>query len=70
MKLLAFALILLLSGAEAFAMNDDSMRTEVICEAGYKFLIVWSSQGTSPTVTQIMERGDVLAPMQPAECDK
>ncbi len=55
MKLLIFTLVLLLSGTESFAMNAGSVRTKVVCEAGYTFLIVWSSQGTAPAVTQIWE---------------
>jgi len=57
MKLLAFTLVLLLSGTEAFAMNADSLRTKIICEEGYKFLVVWSSQGRTPTVTQMFHDG-------------
>ena len=69
MKLLAFTLVLLMSGAEAFAMNEDSIRTDVICEEGYKFLLVWSSQGTSPTVVQILEEADRdVNPPQPMRC--
>ncbi len=71
MKLLVFTLVLLLSGTEAFAMNEDSMRTRVVCEAGYKFLIVWSVQGVTPTVTQIFESSNnVSLPPQPMKCDK
>lgn len=70
MKLLAFALVLLLSGTEAFAINGDSLRTEVICEAGYKFLVVYSSQSknSSPSVTQIMEITPNSSRPQPMKC--
>jgi hypothetical protein len=73
MKLTLFTLILALIGTEAFAMNADSIRTDVICEEGYKFLVVWSSQGASPTVTQIYERPtrmiNVNQPAMPMKCE-
>ena len=72
MKLLAFTLVLLLSGANAFAMPSDSIRTEIICEEGYKFLVVFSTHKyTGPTVTQIFAEGpNNLMPPQPMKCSK
>lgn len=72
MKLLAFTLVLLLSGTEAFAMSAGSERTKILCEEGYAFLLVYSvNSNTSPTVVQIMEESEIAGgPPQPMKCDK
>lgn len=64
------ALALMLAASNAFGMNTGSIRTKVVCEEGYKFLIVWSSEGTSPTVVQIKEKMAGGQPPQPIWCEK
>lgn len=55
------------------AMSIDSVRTAVICEAGYKFLIVYSGGiKRPPSVVQIYERvrSSKTYPPQPMKCSK
>jgi len=77
MKLLAFTLVLLLSGTEAFAnMSSDNIRTEVRCIEGVKVLFTWAAYSATNVVTavQLMEKNKLSArgelPLQPMRCDK
>ena len=73
MKMLSIGLmtVLLLIGCckQAEAMSGDSIRKQTICQAGYKFLVVWSTEGNALTVTQIYKNGRWHdSPPQPIQC--
>jgi len=74
MKLLAFTLVLLLSGTEAFAnMNGDNIRYEVKCVEGVKVMFTFPAYTDFDTVTAIQLLGPneiAGGPPQPMECDK
>ena len=73
MKLLAFTLVLLLSGTEAFAnMNSDNIRYDVQCVEGVKVMFTYSAYGDTDIVTAIQLLGPneiAGGPPQPMECD-
>jgi len=74
MKKFIFVLLMLFS-TSAFCVNADSLRTKIICEDGYKFLVVYSIlRKTSPTVVQIFERHSETSftrlPAVPKRCKK
>jgi len=69
--LLSFLVVLTFVGCcqRAEAMNSSGIRSEIRCEAGYKFLYVWYRSGDVVTVTQIFESGYTAgAPPQPMDC--
>ena len=55
----------------AEAMSSSGIRSEIRCEAGYKFLYVWYRAGKVVTVTQIYEGGEYgeNRPPQPMKCN-
>lgn len=59
MKHIIIALVttlLLLSSSLSFGLSGDGVRTDVVCEEGYKFLIIYASYGdAAPSVIQIYE---------------
>ena len=70
-KLIAVALLLSASTSVS-AMSSDAIRTTVICEEGYKFLVVYdNSSHRPPSVVQIFRRGiraNDTTPPQPMKC--
>jgi len=70
------AIMLLMSSSLSFGLSGDGVRTEVVCEEGYKFLLVYASSGyAAPNVVQIYEdtydRGfgvNYTNPPQPMKC--
>lgn len=60
----------------AEAMSSDGIRSEIRCNAGYKFLYVWERGGRVVTVVQILERWtdvhdniDYTSIPQPMKCN-
>jgi len=70
--LLSFLVVLTFVGCcqRAEAMNSSGIRSEIRCEAGYKFLYVWYTSGKVISVTQIFRQGeyDTHRP-QPMKCN-
>ena len=72
MKKLLLSFILLTLSLSASAMSPDSLRTTIICEEGYKFIVAYSTtSGTGPSIVQIMKNGTSSnRPPQPMMCNK
>jgi hypothetical protein len=71
MKILLMSLCMLVS-TSAFSMSTDAIRTAILCEEGYTFLLVFSSgSNRPPTVVQIFETiGENSRPMRCAGPDR
>lgn len=73
MKYLLAVILLTLSMASiAGQTQEEAIRTKIICEEGYKFLLVWnSSQWRPPNVVQIYKKGSGTGGRpQPIECNE
>lgn len=69
--LLAIVLLTMSISANAGNTYETSIRADVICKEGYKFLIVWAESGSwrPPSVVQIYKNGGgATRPPQPIEC--
>lgn len=70
--LLPIILMALSMPAYASKTYEESIRTKIICEEGYKYLLVWAESGyyRPPTVVQMKRAGDgAIRPPQPIKCD-
>jgi len=68
--LLGLLVVLVFAGCcqRAEAMSSSGIRSEIRCEAGYKFLYVWYTSGKVISVTQIFESNEYATPPQPMKC--
>lgn len=67
MKYLLTAILLTISMSVcAGQTQEESIRTKVICEEGYKFLLVWTDSGSwrPPSVVQIYKGGTTPQPIR------
>ena len=70
--LLPIILMALSMSAHAESEYEKAMRSKVICEDGYQYLLVWAESGSwrPPSVVQMYKTGKgPVHPPQPIECN-
>ena len=68
MKKLLVIIYMLVLSFPTFGMGSDSIRSEIWCVNGYKFVYTWiSTDHNTISVAQIMRNGKIA--LHPTECD-
>ena len=67
MNKIMFAVLMILS-SYSFAMNKNSIKIQVFCIEGYKYVYSWTQNGNTPTVVQMFKTANDTKIPQPITC--